>query len=162
MDSNISPSGFAISALHEELVFSICTNLGVSGRVDPVEEASPDVAWVKALWDTGANSSCISGRLARQLGLEVADYVHIITASSREKVPTHFVNLEFSNGMKFFKIEVAQYWQGGDGSDFIVGMDIITQGDFSITNFQGQTLFSFRIPSLHSIDYEAEWLRQQE
>jgi hypothetical protein len=37
-------------------------------------------------------------------------------------------------------------------------MDIITQGDFAITNFGGRTMFSFRLPSLESIDFEAAYL----
>lgn len=32
-------------------------------------------------------------------------------------------------------------------------MDIIGIGDFSITNFNQKTCMSFRIPSLHEIDY---------
>ncbi|MBR5398516.1 MAG: SEC-C domain-containing protein [Bacteroidales bacterium] len=32
-------------------------------------------------------------------------------------------------------------------------MNIITQGDFSITNFGGNTTMSFRVPSLQTIDY---------
>jgi hypothetical protein len=34
-------------------------------------------------------------------------------------------------------------------------MDIMTQGDLSITNFEGRTTFSFRTPSLHKVDFEA-------
>ncbi|MCY7409416.1 MAG: SEC-C domain-containing protein [Chitinophagales bacterium] len=32
-------------------------------------------------------------------------------------------------------------------------MDIIAMGDFSITNLDGNTCMSFRMPSLHEIDY---------
>jgi hypothetical protein len=32
----------------------------------------------------------------------------------------------------------------------------ITQGDLAITNLEGKTIFSFRIPSLHQVDFEAE------
>ncbi|MBI3139488.1 MAG: SEC-C domain-containing protein [Sphingobacteriales bacterium] len=32
-------------------------------------------------------------------------------------------------------------------------MDIITLGDFSITNHNGDTCMSFRLPSSHEIDY---------
>jgi hypothetical protein len=35
-------------------------------------------------------------------------------------------------------------------------MDIMTQGDLSMTNLEGRTVFSFRIPSLHILDFEAE------
>jgi len=37
--------------------------------------------------------------------------------------------------------------------DALIGMDIITLGDFSITNHKGKTCMSFRVPSIHEIDY---------
>ena len=39
------------------------------------------------------------------------------------------------------------------GCDALIGMDIITLGDFSITNHKGVTCMSFRLPSSHEIDY---------
>ncbi len=39
------------------------------------------------------------------------------------------------------------------GSDVLIGMDVITQGDFAITNKDGKTTFSFRSPSLAKIDF---------
>ena len=35
-------------------------------------------------------------------------------------------------------------------------MDVINQGDFSVSNFEGKTVFSFRIPSKKTIDYVQE------
>lgn len=32
-------------------------------------------------------------------------------------------------------------------------MDIISKGDFAITNVDGKTVFSFRIPSVETIDF---------
>ena len=32
-------------------------------------------------------------------------------------------------------------------------MDVISQGDFSITNYNGNTCMSFRKPSMHEIDF---------
>ena len=40
-----------------------------------------------------------------------------------------------------------------NGFDVLIGMDIITLGDFSITNVNGKTVFSFRIPSTETVDY---------
>ena len=34
-----------------------------------------------------------------------------------------------------------------DEYDVIIGMDVICKGDFAITNLNGKTTFSFRIPS---------------
>jgi uncharacterized protein YecA (UPF0149 family) len=32
-------------------------------------------------------------------------------------------------------------------------MDVITRGDFTISNYQGKTVMTFRIPSIEKIDY---------
>ena len=41
-----------------------------------------------------------------------------------------------------------------DEYDAIFGMDIISLGDFAITNQNGQTTFSFRIPSSQTIEFK--------
>ena len=40
--------------------------------------------------------------------------------------------------------------------DVLIGMDIITQGDFAVTNRCGRTKFSFRFPSQADIDFVSE------
>jgi hypothetical protein len=94
--------------------------------------------------------------LARQLGLEAVDYAHVATAAGIEHVPTYFTHLFLSNGMIFRNWELMQFQYADDDSDIIIGMDIITQGDFSITNLDGRTVCSFRIPSQHLVDFEGE------
>ena len=42
------------------------------------------------------------------------------------------------------------------GFCYIIPMDIITQGDFSVTNKNGVTVFSFRVPSLTVVDFVKE------
>ena len=39
------------------------------------------------------------------------------------------------------------------GGDVLIGMDVITQGDFAVTNREGRTVFSFRVPSLIHLDF---------
>lgn len=43
---------------------------------------------------------------------------------------------------------------GSQGIDILIGMDIIKLGDFAISNYKGQTQFSFRIPSQEHVDYK--------
>ena len=38
-------------------------------------------------------------------------------------------------------------------TEMLIGMDIISQGDFSVTHADGKTTFSFRMPSVKTIDY---------
>ena len=46
-------------------------------------------------------------------------------------------------------------------AEVLIGMDIINRGDFAVTNRDGRTKFSFRIPSQADIDFVAEDARQQ-
>jgi hypothetical protein len=39
------------------------------------------------------------------------------------------------------------------GVDMLIGMDMITEGDFIISNYAGRTVFTFRMPSAHSFDF---------
>ncbi len=38
----------------------------------------------------------------------------------------------------------------------LIGMDIISRGDFAVTNKDGKTTFSFRLPSVAKIDFVKE------
>jgi hypothetical protein len=40
-------------------------------------------------------------------------------------------------------------------TDVLIGMDIISRGDFALTHKEGKTVFSFRYPSLATIDFFA-------
>ncbi len=42
---------------------------------------------------------------------------------------------------------------GNQGIDLLIGMDIIGLGDFAVTNLNGVTQFTFRLPSVESIDF---------
>jgi hypothetical protein len=49
-------------------------------------------------------------------------------------------------------VNVTEGILGGD-VEILIGMDIISMGDFSVTHVGGKSCFSFRIPSIKSIDY---------
>jgi hypothetical protein len=42
---------------------------------------------------------------------------------------------------------------GKQGLDMLIGMDIITFGDFSVSNFNNKTVFTFRIHSKEKLDF---------
>ena len=68
---------------------------------------------------------------------------------------TYLVNVALPNQVGFPGVPVAKS-ELVAGSDVLIGMDIITRGDFSITNVGGRTVFSYRIPSLKLVDFVAE------
>jgi gag-polyprotein putative aspartyl protease len=162
MKSETSTPVFALTQAFEGIVFRIYTGAGVcpSTEIFEIERVLPEqtqVFWKKALWDTGATQCCISDRLAIELGLEAEDYVEVSTATGIAEFPIYFIHLVLPNRLVFHNIEVIEFSYGDDDDcDLIIGMDIMTQGDLSMTNQEGRTVFSFRIPSLHTLDFEAE------
>lgn len=105
----------------------------------------------KCLWDTGASSSCISKRIATKLELAQTGIVTTFTAAGPSQTKTYVVNIGLPNHVQIPMVQVSEAEL--HGFDVLIGMDIITLGDFSITNLNGNTVFSFRIPSIETIDY---------
>lgn len=58
---------------------------------------------------------------------------------------TYLVNLFLPNNVVVGAVPVSE--GGIAGADILIGMDIITMGDFAITNFDGQSGWTFRMPS---------------
>ncbi|MEK7258065.1 MAG: hypothetical protein AAB316_25125 [Bacteroidota bacterium] len=115
--------------------------------------------WVNALWDTGAMCSCISKRCAEKLRLKQSDVATMGTASHIVESPIYSAHLLIPNFPTFTFLELLEYQEHVGDCDIIIGMDIISQGDLAITHLGGKTFLSFRIPSLQTIDFEAD-LRQ--
>lgn len=111
----------------------------------------PEIKEVNAIFDTGAEVSSISTKIANELGLSPVGMARNSTAGGIIDVFVYAVNIVLPNRVSFPMVQVT----GNDlgDVDMLIGMDIISQGDFSITNVEGKTTFSFRLPSLERIDY---------
>lgn len=109
----------------------------------------------RGLWDTGASKSSIDKRVVDELGLIPVGKGTISTANGMVSVNTYFVNLTLPNHVTVKDVLVTCADLGND-IDVLIGMDIIRHGDFSITNTNQSTTFSFRIPSITEIDYVKE------
>jgi hypothetical protein len=109
----------------------------------------------KAIWDTGATGSVITQ--------EVLDHLHILS-SGITKVntttligapkPTFLVDIFLKPDVRVQAVTVTSGLIAAEhGINCLLGMEIITLGDFSITNFQGNTCMSFRIPSQYEVNF---------
>lgn len=114
----------------------------------------------KGIWDTGASKSSISNRIAEKLDLIPIGKAQISTANGIAAVPTYLVDFVLPNSVVFKNIIVSGA-DLGDDVDLLIGMDIIKHGDFTITNTNGHTTFSFRIPSIEEVDYVKEHREQK-
>ena len=109
----------------------------------------------QAIWDTGATGTCISERAAKVLDLKPIGFTVVNTASGQKNTSQFLVDLVFPNGVRIKDIRATEF-SGTSDIDFLIGMDVICVGDFSITNANRSTVFSYRTPSdWWHIDYVA-------
>ena len=87
-----------------------------------------------AIWDTGATKSCIAKRIVDELNLIAVGRTSIGTANGITDANTYLVDIGLPNGVTVKNILVTCADLGDD--DVLIGMDIITKGDFSITNYK--------------------------
>lgn len=108
----------------------------------------------KGQWDTGATSSCISKQVAETLELTATGFINISTPSGQSVVPTYMITVNLPERVSFNEWQVCESEIGKQGIDMLIGMDIISKSNFSISNYQGKTVFSCVFPSFNSIDFQ--------
>lgn len=107
-----------------------------------------------ALWDTGATCTCISKNVVEQLNLVPCGQRPMQTVSDQKIVNEYRMDIKLQNEDVCLKnIFVVDSEIGEQGIDLLIGMDIIGLGDFSVSNYNGKTVFTFRIPSQVTTDY---------
>ncbi|MDR2581991.1 MAG: retroviral-like aspartic protease family protein [Fibromonadaceae bacterium] len=107
---------------------------------------------VKALWDTGATCSVISNTIAKRILLKKICYAEMRHANGIERVPVFVTGIKLPNQVIIPELTVLSCKPIHE-FDLIIGMDIIAKGDFAITGKNGNTKFSFRMPSIADIDF---------
>ena len=109
-----------------------------------------------SIWDTGANKTAIHEAVARQIGLIPIDKQWTHTVAGKRLSNVFAIDLLLPNGVEFDNLIITDGIlrdERGFGIDILLGMDVITRGDFAITNKDGKTVMSFRVPSLDSINF---------
>ncbi len=109
-------------------------------------------------WDTCATGTHISQRVVDALSLEISGFKYVNPAVGESVIkPTYDVSVYLPNNVCFQNVEVTLWdFDVDESEDILVGMDIISKGDFALTNQEGKTKFSFRLPSCTSIDFVLE------
>jgi predicted aspartyl protease len=157
---NPQPRINVFTTIFNGLAREIINNCGISlpfdGRLN-TGETPPKVSPVKALWDTGATGSAITPAVAKSLGLIPTTKANVQHADGISLQNVYLVNIYLPNNVVVPFVKVTECKNFIGNFDIIIGMDIISIGDFAITNVGQKTTFSFRIPSLKTIDYVKEF-----
>ena len=138
--------------------FTTASNAGIMNRLTNqviVKYDGKEITTL-ALWDTGATGTCISTDVVSRLMMTPTGKKNIQTPSGSSQVNTYLVDVMLPNNVNIPQIEVCDSEIGNQGLGMLIGMDIITKGDFSVSNYNGRTVFSFRIPSRKTTNYVDE------
>lgn len=137
---------------NDGLLIVLKTDIWIAIAFDPVETTpTPPLKQYNAIWDTGATGSVIDQKVVVELGLKPIGITMVSHADGQCMKSVYLVNIGLPNRVGFQHMRVTE---GNLGDvDVLIGMDIISQGDFAITNAKGTTTFSFRCPSLERIDF---------
>ncbi len=107
------------------------------------------------IWDTGASNTAISSKVVQACGLIPTGKATINTANGENIVNTYIVDIGLPNNVNINGVQVTEF-TAVEGSDLLIGMDIMGLGDLAISNYDGKTTFSFRVPSVKCTDYVEE------
>ncbi len=152
-DVQVPPSALTVTYNGLSLVLA-CKAL-VSQAFDPnAKLAHPPQSEFLAIWDTGATNTVITEKVVNTCGLKPIGMARVNTANGQADCPVFLVNLLLPSHVGFHHLRVTQ----GKliGADMLIGMDVITRGDFAVTNKDAKTVFSFRMPSSQCIDFVKE------
>lgn len=110
------------------------------------------------IWDTGATGCVISENAAKELALIPIGQKETRGISGGRKSNVYYINITLNNNQISLNARVTDCDKlSDDGSiGLLIGMDIITLGDFYISNHHGKTVMTFRVPSLESRDFTKE------
>lgn len=108
---------------------------------------------VVAQWDTGAMGTCISKTVVERLSLAPISRVNVYTPSGERTLDAYVIDVRLPNNLLIKNVRAVGGEIAGQGIDILIGMDIIGLGDFAVTNYNRQTVFSFRFPSSGCIDF---------
>ncbi len=116
-----------------------------------VSQLAPPQKEYKGIWDTGATRTAITSSVAKECGLQPTGMCKIKTAAGESETFTYFISLYLPNMVCIPQLRVTQAELFD--ADVLVGMDVITSGDFAVTNYEGKTCMSFRMPSIECMDF---------
>jgi hypothetical protein len=144
--------GHALTIRASGLLRVIQTGCQVCAGFTPPISPEPPLLDFVAIWDTGATGSVVTSHVAKALKLAAIGLRQVHGVNGPYMANVYLVNIRLPQGIGYANFEVTE-GKLPQGSDVLIGMDIITLGDFAVTSRGGTTVFSFRTPSTGLIDY---------
>ena len=100
---------------------------------------------VDAIWDTGASMSCISEEFARKYNLQPVSKGIGVTPAGNIDIVYYIVDVLISQDIVIKNLYVAGFPLKRHDVNFLIGMDIISKGNFNIKNVDNKTAVTFEL-----------------
>ena len=103
-----------------------------------------------ACWDTGATNTSISPAIIEALQLKAVGKTQVSTFGGHiVDSDVYVIDLMLPGNIKVENLNVLS--AESEDYDVVIGMDVMTLGDLCLSNKDGKTCFSFRLPSKEHI-----------
>jgi len=149
---------------YDSIVKDIITDCSVSlpYTPDPSNKTKPKLIKTTGLWDTGASHTVITKGLATTLGLAPIGKVETHHAGGKSLVDAYLINIYLPNQLAMSFVQVTECIETIGRFGLIIGMDVISKGDFALSHYCNKTTFSFRMPSIYKIDLAKDCIPQKD
>lgn len=146
MGTNI---GKSFTVAYEGITNVLKVNVEITPNSEDLAEFEQN-KWV-SLWDTGATRTVITKEVVDSLGLKPVSVGTAKTPQGQYDAYLYYIDLYLPNMVRFPKLLVMEGKPAG--CDILVGMDVIGSGDFAVSNYEKNTVFTYRYPSCAKIDF---------
>jgi predicted aspartyl protease len=106
----------------------------------------------RGIWDTGATNTVITKAVVDAINLIPSGKAEVSGVNSCKVTDTYIIDLYLPNKIRLPNWRVIESDINSPGIDILIGMDVIHNGDFSINNGLGYTVFMFAMPPFEHFD----------
>ncbi len=143
----------AFNVAYNGISRALISEVHISADFDPSSPPNEsDLKKYVAIWDTGATNSVITQRVIQECNLKPISVTKVNTANGEHLSNVYLTGIWLPNKVRIAQVRVTE-GKIADPVDVLIGMDIICLGDFAVSNKDGKTNFSFRIPSIECLDF---------
>jgi hypothetical protein len=122
--------------------------IGAFSNMAVMTAPQPDL---DGLWDTGASCSVVTQAVVDRLNLIPVRWGSVSTPNGIYDTPFFYIYIGLPNHVIVGPLLAPL--GNPSGCDVLIGMDVIGLGDFAVSNYEGRTAFTFRVPSIETVDY---------
>lgn len=136
------------------LLTKVHISLPYDPRIDK-GKTPPAIRECRAIWDTGATNSVVTKQLAQDIGLIPTGKVQVTNTTTVELRNSYLLNVFLPSKVliQYLKITECEDVLGSGDADMLIGMDVISMGDLAVTYENDNTVMSFIMPPINTIDY---------